>query len=201
MPISKALLLGVACSILSACAIQGVSRAAPQRIQLPDGMIVAGAEGWCVDPALSRARQDRAVVVLGSCAAISGTDQTAPDIGGVVTVSVDADGAPSPSLDALEGFFDSAAGRAALARDGQAESVDILDMRRDDDMLFLHAADASAAPGIAPDIWRALFDLEGRLVSVSLFGVVDQPIASELGRTALFEQVESLRAVNANTEL
>ena len=204
MPISKALLLGTVFCGLSACEggfDLGVSRAAPERVQLADGLIVAGADGWCVDSTTSRRGDDRVVVVLGSCAAIAGTEQASPDVDGVVTVSVDADDAEPPSLDALESFFGTEAGRAALARNGQANSIDILDMRESDGILVLHAADESVAPGIAPDVWRALFDLQGRFVSISLFGVAAQPISPDLGRATLANQVDRLRAANANTDL
>lgn len=203
MPTSRALLLGTVCCALGACdgLDLGVSRAAPERVQLADGLIIAGAEGWCVDSASSQTGDARAVVVLGSCAAIAGADYATPDIDGVVTVSVDAAGAASPSLDALESFFSTEAGRAALARNGQANSVDILNMDVRDNMLVLHAADESTGPGMAPEVWRALFDLDGRFVSVSVFVVADQQIAPELGRATLADQVEELRSKNANTEL
>lgn len=205
MPIFKAFLPGVACFALGACDggfDLGVSRAAPERIQLSDGLIIAGSEGWCVDQASSRAGADRAVVVLGSCAAIAGNDRAAaPDVDGVVTVSVDAAEVAPPPLEALESFFATEAGRAALARDGQAESIEIVEMSQSDGMLLVHAADRSASSGIAADFWRALFDLDGRLVSVTLFGVEDDPISPDLGRSTLSAQVASLRDVNANTNL
>ena len=198
MPISKAFLVG-AILLLAACdggfELDGVTRKAPERIQLPDGTVVAGAQGWCVDTSASRARGDTAVVVLGSCAAI-GRDARAPrpDVPGVVTVSVD--GAAAPTTDELQGFFGTDAGRATLARDGRAESVEILETRREDDLLYLRAADRSAAPGTDPRTWRALFDLGGHFVSVSLYGLRDRPIARDEGLATLSAQVNELRAVN-----
>lgn len=198
MLISRALLLGTLCSALSACddSFAGlVSRTAPEQVQLADGMIVAGADGWCVDRGASRAGDESAVVVLGNCSALGAGDGDA-GVDGLLTVSVDSDGSVPPSLATLESFFDTEAGRAALARDGAADSVEILDVGRSNDALILHATDQSAAPGIAPEYWRALFDLEGRFVSVSLFGVAEAPIDPEDGRATLTAQVASLRAVN-----
>ena len=193
--------LACAVLVLAACdggfELGGVTRSAPERIQLSDGTVVAGATGWCVDRRTTRADAGTAVVVLGSCAAIAGNDGAPrPDVEGLVTISVDTDGGVSPSADQLEGFFDTEAGRAALARDGRAESVDIIETRRSDDLLFLHAADRSAAPGTDPKVWRALFDLEGRFISVSLYGLVDRPIDRDEGLAALSAQVKALRAVN-----
>ncbi len=145
----------------------------------------------------SRARGDTAVVVLGSCAAIARNALApSPDVAGLVTVSVDGQPGSSPTAEQLEGFFATDAGRAALARDGQADSVEILGTLRRDDLLFLHASDDSAGPGTDTDIWRALFDLEGRFISVSLYGLIDEPISESEGLATLTAQIDSLRAAN-----
>lgn len=175
------------------------TRAAPSQIELPDGMIVAGANGWCVDPSVSRSTGDTSVVVLGSCAAI-GQDAAAPrpDVPGVVTVSVEQASSSAPSPAELEDFFVSDQGRAALARDGQSGSVDILESRTGDDRYIMHTEDRSALPGASPMTWRALFDLGGRFVSVSLYGLRDQPIDPEDGLATLEAQVDELIAANSN---
>jgi len=174
------------------------TRAASSRIELPDGMIVAGANGWCIDPDISRAQGDTAVVVLGSCAAI-GQNALAPrpDVPGVVTVSVEQGTAGAPSPTELEDFFVSDQGRAALARDGQSDSVNILQSRASEDRFVIHTEDRSALPGASPLTWRALFGLGGRFVSVSLYGSKDQPIEPEDGLATLEAQVDELIAVNA----
>ncbi len=178
-------------------AFNNPTRAAATRIELPDGMIIAGANGWCVDPSVSRARGETAVVVLGSCAAI-GQNALAPrpDVAGVVTVSVEQGTAGSPSPAELGDFFVSDQGRAALARDGNSESVDILESRTGEDRFIMHTEDRSALPGASPLTWRALFDLGGRFVSVSLYGLQDQPIEPEDGLATLEAQVDELIAVN-----
>lgn len=178
-------------------ALGGVTRKAPDRIALPDGTIVAGAKGWCVDTATSRAQGDTAVVVLGSCAAIAGNALAPrPDVPGLVTVSVEAEAGYVPNSQELESFFVTEAGRAILARDGRAESVDILETQRDENLLYLHAYDKSVPSGSAADIWRALFDLEGRFVSVSLYGKQGVPIERDEGLETLARQVDELRLVN-----
>lgn len=187
--------------LLPGCAgpfgLSGAS-APPTTIQLADGMVVKGTNGWCVDPGSSKPSGTTAVVVLGSCAAI-GQNALAPqpDVPGVVTVSVERDAAGAPTPEQLETFFISAPGRAALARDGQAESVEILETRAGEDRLILHTADRSALPGASPRTWRALFALGGRFVSVSLYGVSDKPIAPEDGLATLEAQVDQLIAANS----
>ena len=177
--------------------IMGEKSVAPSQIQLPDGLVVAGANGWCIDTASTSARGEAAVVVLGSCAAI-GQDALAPrpDVPGVVTVSVERDPLGAFSPEDLQAFFVSDVGRAALARNGEATSVDILDTRAEDGRFFLHMKDSSALPGASPLTWRALFDLGGRFVSVSLYGLSDQPIEPDEGLDALEAQVDQLIAAN-----
>ena len=187
------------CALLIGGCAEGfnVTRNAPSSIQLPNGTVVAAARGWCVDTSTSRARGDTAVVVLGSCAALaSNALAPRPDVPGVVTVSVESEAGVSPSPKELETFFVSDAGRAALAHDGRAESVDILETRREDDLFILQAEDQSALPGASPVTWRALFDLEGRFVSVSLYGLSDRPIGRSEGLQTLEAQVDRLIAAN-----
>ncbi len=201
MRISKALFASAICVVLAACdggfEFGGFGRKAPEKIQLPDGTIVAGAEGWCIDEATSRTGSDTVVVVLGSCAAIAGNDRLPrPQVPGLVTVSVEAEAGDLPDGETLQKFFVSEAGRAALARDGDAESVDILDTRLQDGLLYLHAADSSAAPGASNEVWRALFGLEGRFVAVSFYTRLEDEIAAEDGLATLEAQVAELKAAN-----
>ncbi len=174
----------------------GGEGAAPEKIALADGTVVEGAPGWCVDTATTRTGGDPAVVVLGSCAALNDGEGPAPDVQGILTVSVEETAGAAPSSETIEAFFDTDAGRSVLARDGQAESISILEKKREDDLLFLRCADASTPPGTDDDIWRALFVMEGRFVSVSLYGLEDQPIEPDLGLDVVSVQVEALRAAN-----
>ncbi len=198
MPTFKVWMMAGLIALPGCSDLLATKRAAPTQVQLADGMIIAGANGWCVDQSVSGASGDASVVVLGSCAAI-GQNALAPrpDVPGVLTVSVERDALGAPSPETLKGFFVSEAGRAALARDGQSASVEILETRTEDDRFILHMKDRSALPGAAPTTWRALFDLGGRFVSVSLYGLSDQPIEADEGLEALEAQVDRLIAANA----
>ncbi|MBT8418410.1 MAG: hypothetical protein KJO42_13310 [Silicimonas sp.] len=176
-----------------------VTRSAPERIELPDGLVVSGTRGWCVDTRTTRVAGETSVVVLGSCAAIArNAFAPRPDVPGVVTVSVESEGGDVPPVDVLQNFLFSAPGRAALARDGSAQSVQILESRRDDDLLLVHVEDRSIRPvtGAASDYWRALFDFEGRFVTVSLTGMSASPIGAPEGFETLVAQVDRIRASN-----
>ena len=193
-------LLLAACLATAACdGGFNVTRNAPERVQLPDGLVVAGPRGWCVDRTTTRATADTAVVVLGSCAAIArNAFAPRPAVPGVVTVSIEGEAGDVPPAVVLEQFFGTDAGRAALARDGRADSVTILETRRSRDTFFIHAEDSGSAqmPGAATDYWRALFDMDGRFVSVSLVGLSNKPIGSADGLATLQAQIDRLKSAN-----
>jgi len=199
----------IAAAALGLAACDGgfnVTRNAPTEVRLPDGLVVGGAKGWCVDRATTRTAAETAVIVLGSCAAIArNAFAPRPEVPGVVTVSVETgadaggdSGAGAAPAAALAAFFRTEAGRAALARDGRAASVRILETRQRGNALYLHALDQSAGrvPGAAPDYWRALFDIDGRFVTVSLVGLKGRPIGRDEGLATLEAQVSHLSAAN-----
>lgn len=198
-PIFK-LLLAAGAFALAACDDGfNVTRSAPERIQLSDGLVVQGTRGWCVDTRTTRTDGATSVVVLGSCAAISGNAfLPRPAVPGVVTVSVENAAGAVPPMDVLKSYVASDVGRATLARDGSAGSVEILESRQTDELLLIHVDDASRReiPGVASDYWRALFGLDGRFVTVSLVGLSTQPIGSRAGFEALREQAARIVAAN-----
>ena len=202
-PISRLSVLALALA-LTGCDGQfegfNVTRSAPERIELPDGLVVSGTRGWCVDPSTTRTEGETSVVVLGSCAAIArNAFAPRPAVPGVVTVSVESEAGDVPSAEVLQGFLNSPPGRAALARDGSARSVEILESRRMGDLLLVHVEDRSIRPvtGAAQDYWRALFDLDGRFVTVSLVGMSDRPIEPPDGFETRAAQDNLIRSSNA----
>lgn len=196
---SKVSLL-VAGWILTACgASVSVTRNAPMQVQLADGMIVAGAHGWCVDKTTSKAREGGAVVVLGSCAAITNNALLpSPRVAGVVTISVENGTGGAPPVRDVAVFLSTDQGRAALARDGRAESVELLEVAAQNNTLFLHAFDTSGGPlNTGSNYWRALFDIDGRFVSVSLAPNDPDQVSRAQSIATLDAQIDRLKAANA----
>lgn len=194
----------VAAAVFALSACDGtlpMSRNATEAVRLPSGVVVEGSRGWCVARDMLRTDEAASVVVFGSCAAI--TKEAAPDpsdVPGVITVSVDNTASGTAPADVLDAYFATERGRAALARDGRAESVRILETRQSGDALFLHAIDRSGVPfNAAEDYWRAIFDLGGRFVTVSLVGLADDPIDRATGLRTLQAQVNRIRAANPET--
>jgi len=154
-------------------------------------VVVGGPTGYCVDRAASRLAGDTPFVLLGSCASIADdVNAPTPEQPGVLTAAVSAQGGgPSlaETLPQLEQFVRSAEGRAGLARDGQAGSVNVLSTRREGDAMFIHVRDTSTnlVPGLGSTYWRGLFEVKGRLVTVSVMEFEDQPIGSDASLSKL----------------
>lgn len=195
---SKVALL-VAGLALTACgAGLSVTRSAPMQVQLADGLIVAGARGWCVDRKTTKANASGAVVVLASCAAIADNALLPrPKFDGVVTISVEGSTETIPTVQEVAAFLTTDQGRAVLARDRRAQSVDLLEVATSNDALFLHALDTSGGPlNTGKDYWRAIFDIEGRFVSVSLTSVEPDQVSRATSLATLNAQIARLKSAN-----
>lgn len=148
-------------------------------------IVVGGAPGYCVDRAASRLIGDSPFVLLGSCASIAGDRQAgAPNQPGILTAAVSTAGsgpAFADTIPQLERLLGSTQGRAALARDGNPGSVTVLSTRREGNALLIHLRDTStnSVEGLGPTYWRGLFELRGRLITVSVMEFEDQPIGSD----------------------
>ncbi|MDJ0629761.1 MAG: hypothetical protein QNJ44_15995 [Rhodobacter sp.] len=171
----------------------GTFRMPPETVTVAGrSVVIGGPEGYCVDRSASRLRSKTAFVLLGSCASIAGDARAgAPSAAGILTASVSRDTGSGPAIDAvidqMAAYLTTPTGRAALARDGDAGSVEVLDSRREDGALFIHLRDTSAEvfPGLAQDYWRGLFDINGHLVTVSVVGFADQPMSTDTGLQVL----------------
>ena len=199
---TRFLLLALASVTLSGC-LSGaeVTRRAPEKVAVADrSVIVAGPPGYCVETAATRETGTGAFVLLGSCASIEGSPRAPrPSVPAVLTASVAAEGAGvAPSPDDLAAFFRSDAGRAALARDGQAGSVRVLDVRKTAEALYIHASDSSdgSVAGLAQDYWRGVFSLGGRLVTVTVVGFADSPLGETVGLATLDAFAARIQAEN-----
>ncbi|MEM9341834.1 MAG: hypothetical protein AAGA87_02195 [Pseudomonadota bacterium] len=177
-------------------------RAAPEKVSVAD-VVVAGPPGYCVDPDASKMEgQDGAFVLLGSCASIAqDAEQPSPAAPGVLTVTVSSnatDGAAiAESLEQFAAFFETDEGRATLSRTGQADTVSVEDIRIEDGVLLIQATDTSpVVDGIAPDVWRALFGVNDRLLSASVNGFAAQPLSKEAGFIMLDALMRRILAEN-----
>lgn len=152
---------------------------------------VQGPRGFCVDKRATRDTDDGGFVLLADCAAVSRrADAPRPRYPALLTATVaPAEFQAEAQIAALERFFQSPEGRAALARDGNPGSIDLVDSARKGEMLILHAHDrsAEALPGLERDQWRAIFALEDHIVSASVSALEARPLSPDSGRALLID--------------
>ncbi len=187
------------CAALPDVSMGGAS--APRSLLVADESIrVAGPSGYCIDPQSLDDANSRAFILLGSCASISGRALApAPPRPALLTASISAsDVQIGPVLERLPAYFASPAGRAVLARDGNAGSVELLESRLEGDLLLLHARDESPnrISGLEPEYWRALFDLNGRLITLSIHEFEGKPLPDGTALRTLRAFAERLRQIN-----
>ena len=191
--------IGVAI-LLAGC--EGVFLQPPSEAVVSRGAVtIVGPTGYCVDRSAGQDSDAGAFVLLGSCASLGNNAAfAAPRVPGALTASVSVDNGANigGELGRLGAFFRTSQGREALARDGQATSVTMLSASARDDVLFMKVRDTSANPvnGLAQDYWRALFDLRGRIVTLSVNSFQKKPMSSDDGFTTLAEFVARVRAQN-----
>jgi hypothetical protein len=196
----------VSVSVLAGClpppgAAQFLPGAAPIKAVRVSGndVIIVGPRGYCIDPSSSRDRTAGAFVMLGSCATLKGAG-AGPGKPAVLTALVSPLSDPPllPDPAQLERFFRSDAGRAALAHDGRAESVTLLSIGADGNVLFVKLRDRSAdRPADLSDVsWRAVFVVRDRLVALSVAGHDDLPVADTDMRRTLDRFVGAVQRAN-----
>jgi hypothetical protein len=179
--------LAIAAVLMAACVAGGSqgSRSAPV---LKGALNMGVPAGYCIDRAASREAQDSAVVIMGRCA------DNVKALPAVLTVSVGqagTAGAMAAGGQALASFFTSEEGRATLSRDGRASSVQVVEALSSGDAFLMHLSDAQEG-----GYWRAILGLSGRLITVSVTGSPDLPLAPEDGRKVLDKAVAAMQAAN-----
>lgn len=200
-PFSRRVVALAALLALAGC--DGLPGDAPASMATADGaVVVAGPPGFCVDPVASHADDSGAFVLLGSCASISGApDGQRPALRAVLTAAVSVGtqgGSVAGSETELGAFFRSPEGRRALSRSGNPDTVKVLGITHTEGVLILHARDTSAFPGqaVSPDYWRALFDLNGHIVTLSVISVPQAPFTDAAGLHALESFVGHVRGAS-----
>lgn len=151
---------------------------------LGGAITVAAPKGYCIDKKASVARGSATVLLIGRC---NTQGQVAA---AVVTLTI---GGPASAgvlvagPQALGAFFASAAGRKVLARDGEADHVQILQTQSAGRGLLLHLNDQ-----VAGEYWRAITAIKGRLVTISASGVEGAPLTPAQARVLVMDTMALL---------
>lgn len=175
---------------------------APHRIGVSNrAVVISGPAGYCIDKAAARDTAAGAFVLLGSCAALAQSAAAGQPVApAILTASVSPAGAQpvGGQLAALNSYFLSGEGRAALSRSGRAQSVTVAQAWGRDGVFFLVAQDTSPSGGqrLQPTFWRAVFDVKGRIVTLNVAGLKNQPLGPEAGRATLEAFVRQVQREN-----
>jgi hypothetical protein len=181
----------------------GTGGAPAEAVVTSDLVVITGPRGFCVDETATRAEGDTAFVLLGNCAAISGSRRAdQPEVPVVLTAAIseasDA-GSISESLGELDAYFRSEPGRALLSRTQDAGSVTVLETVTQGDMFLLHASDTSAGAmeGVSDDYWRAYLDIGSRIATLSVLALEDRGVTRDQSLSALMAFSGAVQAANA----
>ncbi|MBK5946646.1 hypothetical protein CCR83_09425 [Rhodobacter veldkampii DSM 11550] len=194
----------LAVAVLAALAACVATRPAPRSLTLTEaGVTIAGPRGFCIDQSQSRDGASGGFALLGSCAALA-SDPTAPRpaapavLTATVTPSDLAARPLSRSFPQMKAFFLSPAGRAALSRAGQADSVQVQAIETQGDLMLIRLTDTAAAAGarVQPESWRAVMGVNGRIVSLSVLGLASRPLSQANQRALAVDFANVMTATN-----
>ncbi|MEJ6404192.1 dihydroxy-acid dehydratase [Yoonia sp. 2307UL14-13] len=163
-------------------------------VALVQGDIMATAPaGYCIDPATSTPANGFAV--MAPCATLGGRDP-APDVLGVATVQVGAaaSGTVAGEEETLRNLMQTAAGAQLLSNSGDANQIEVLDTKTDENTVTVHFRDDGTPPvdGMGNEEWRAFTDIGGRLVTVAVRGLAAAPMDGDTGTWLLGRVVNGL---------
>ena len=199
----RRLLLPALLAGLAGCVAPGTP-ATDRAEVLGDTMTLIAPKGFCVDPGSRREERAGSFVLWGNCAAISG-DATAPKppYRAMLTATVGPEGAGpvEATFPGFERFFRSGAGRAALARSGALDDVEILKVKRSGHLLLLKIRDRSRVQGapVSETYWRAITGLSGRITALSVLPLEGASITDAAQIRLLTDFDATIRAANPET--
>lgn len=168
---------------------------------LGDSVVIAAPSGYCIDSLGSIETDLQAFVLMAACGAVPSSRRAARNgqTPGLLTASVDGAAGGLPSVAEIDAYVGSAEGRAALARSGDPAALRVGRSYARDGVFFVYLLDSSEDPVLAGHSWRAVFPVNGRLVTATLRDFVDDPISPAAG----FRTVEQFvsRIVSASTPI
>lgn len=180
---------------LAACGGEGAMGSspkgeAPRQVALFDGeVVVAGPEGYCVDPdSVQRSRGARFALVAG-CANLGRTfaNDVTP---AVVTVSVlphDGD-AEQPSARRLAGPWQA----SGVLQEIDGDDIALIQLERGGDGLL---------PGGDPRHWRGAMVINGHMIGLAAYGGAGSAVTGKAGKDVLTKTAKAMRAASLKREV
>lgn len=191
----------LAAAVLSGCVIALPQRASQRAEVLSGSLRLAAPAGFCVDADSVQDGAESAFVLWGNCAAIAGSARAPrPEHDALLSATIGplSDQPVEAAFDTYKAFFRSDMGRAALARSGQAEDVEVMSIEAAGSLLLLKISDrsASAKTPVAQVYWRAVTGLSGRVAALSVLPLAGKEMADSAQISLLREFEATIRAAN-----
>ena len=180
-----------------------LNASAPRAVR-SDGVIIAGPAGFCIDPGATRSSDGVQFALLGSCASLANSaEHGRPRQPAMLTASVAPPGGLSvtQNSDALVRLLSGAQGQALLSNESGV-GVTVADVGVTDNVIVVHARDPglTGSRGLPPDYWRGFFDLNGRVVTLSVFSPQGRSLSDRAGATLLQQFVAAMREANTESD-
>lgn len=164
-------------------------------------VVIEPAAGLCIDARTVELGDGGVFAAISGCA---GNRAGVSDFPGLVTVSLAAGRMldPGPARDRelrrMRDLLGTVPGRAMLARGGLPEQVRLIEVREVDEGLYVNVEEdvGEGAVLFEPVFWRALIELNARLVLVTVSGFQGGGLAGEEMLGVLAAQVARLKRVN-----
>lgn len=200
--LGKLAFIGLA-TALAGCnlALPGQSNSDPvSRLDLVGGDVVAaGPRDYCVDARMSRPSDGLAL--MAACSVLTG-EGAVPWRNAVIAMQVGPKGSAvvSGGETALRDFLKTDAGRALLSVSGDGEAIEIRRAASSAGLVTVIFSDSGPAliPGTQMQEWRGFVDLDGRLVTVGLRGLAEDPLTEAAGLSLLRDAVSAVTRANAD---
>ena len=174
---------------VAGCVAPGGTASGPGRMELLGGAITAAVPpSYCLDPKSRHAQQSGTVVIGGRCSTGS------PVPAAAITISIGGEGSSevlTSGARVLTEWVRSPAGRAAIARDGRAGSVNIRETLVADGAFLIRLEDRSIG-----SYWRAAIGVKGRLVMISVTPPEGGTLGSDDARKIVGDVVAAMRRAN-----
>ena len=178
-----------------------------RRAVMSGAVTIAAPKGYCVDVSSLRDQASGAFVPLGACAALTrNAADPSPKTPAFLAASVTARPAaaeiagddPDAQMTQARRFLESAAGRAALSRSGDASTVTVLDLKTASGVVKVLTRDSSGdRPASLSDMtWRAFLPVGDKLVVASVTGFTKHPLNQRNGLAQLDKFIAAIENAN-----
>lgn len=148
-------------------------------------VVVRGPDDYCIEGRSLKIRADGGFALLARCDILSGGEMGNPVALAMLTATV------TPYEGTLPGA-------ASMARDFAAGGTPVLSSAERDGVRLLHlgAGGNARVRAADPRQWRAVFLVNGSLVSLAAYGPKDSAVAGSGGRALLLSMARAIRAAS-----